>query len=69
MAMFRNTESLAFLLQILYGDLNLSKNQYIRDDDLHCILCCLGDIGCSEENYDKMGMLPLPFFRSANTYF
>lgn len=52
---------LAFLLQILYGDLNLSKNQKcgvckspsahccIRDDDLHYILCFLGDTGCLEE--------------------
>lgn len=81
MVMFRNTKSLAFLLQILYGDLNLSKNQkcgvskspsahcYIRDGDLHYILCFLGDIGCSKRNYDKMRRLRLRFFRSTNTYF
>lgn len=27
MVMFRNTESLALLLQILYGDLDFSRNQ------------------------------------------
>lgn len=81
MVMCRNTEFLAFLLQILYADLNLWKTKSVRFVNHVVLIITSGMMTCTiffvfwetlavqKRNYDKMCMLPMPFFRSASACF